>query len=305
MVKRFTDECMELNRHCYEFVLRPATRSGLLDASVDATYIIHLLNNGRYDAILDQVEAIRPTSALWMVLNKGFKACPKQLPKQVAGYDLADATLQIYKHAEAMGYENILILEDDCFFHEDLKKPEVQQDLNTVFQQMKDTTFSYRLGCIPFLMVPFVSHSSVGLYGGAHAYVTSASFRAAALNATNRLTDIDEYLNIAGSQYAYYKPLAYQLFPDTDNKATWGTNFSLFPYIFPLLAFFFKLFIRLIGLDVRAEPGFSFAYLVAKSLFASIILFVLLAIIGIIGLFFIYKKLNLRVFRPSAASTAK
>jgi len=288
---------MEANRHCYEFKMRTYPK-GFLDPSVDATYVIHLLNNGRYDAIQKEVDAFQPTKILWFVLNEGFKACPKQLPKQLAGYDLADATAQIYRHAAEMGYENILILEDDCFFHEDLKNPEVQQDLNAVFLQKKDTPFSYRLGCIPFLMVPFVTHSSFGFYGGAHAYVTSAAFRA---NAQNRITDIDEYLNIAGNQYAYYKPLAYQLFPDTDNKASWGTNFSLFPYIFPLLAVFFKLYIRLIGLDVRPEPGFSFAYLVGKGLFASIILSVFLIPIIAIALFLLFKKLNFIRFKVSPA----
>jgi hypothetical protein len=280
---------MEANRHCYEFKIRTYPK-GFLDPSVDATYVIHLLDNGRYDTIQNQVDAFQLTKTLWFVFNEGFRACPKQLPKQLAGYDLADATAQIYRHAEEMGYENILILEDDCFFHEDLKDSKVQQDLNAVFQQKKDTHFSYRLGCIPLVIVPFVTHSSFGYYGGAHAYVTSAAFRA---NAQNRITDIDEYLNIAGNQYAYYKPLAYQLFPDTDNKASWGTNISTFPYIFPLLAVFFKLYIRLIGLDVQSEPGFSFAYLAAKGLFALAILSVILIPIFVIGLFFLLRKIEL------------
>jgi hypothetical protein len=277
---------MEANRHCYEFKIRNYPK-GFLDPSVDATYVIHLLDNGRYDAIQKEVDAFQPTKTLWFVLNEGFKACPKQLPKQLAGYDLADATLQIYRHAEEMGYENILILEDDCFFHEDLKNPAIQQDLNAVFHQKKDIPFSYRLGCIPFLMTPFVIHSPLGIYAGAHAYVTSTAFRA---NAQNRITDIDEYLNIAENQYAYYKPLAYQLFPDTDNKASWGTNFSIFPYIFPLLAVFFKLYIRIMGLNARSEPGFSFAYLVSKCLFALAVLSVFLTPIAIIALIFLLRK---------------
>jgi hypothetical protein len=282
---------MEANRHCYEFKIRTYSK-GLLDPSVDATYIIHLLNNERYDAIQKEVDAFQPTKTLWFVLNQGFKACPKQLPKQQAGYDLADATTQIYRHAEEMGYENILVLEDDCFFHEDLKKPQIQQDLNAFFQQKKDTPFSYRLGSIPLVMVPFVTHSSFGFYGGAHAYVTSSAFRAAA---TNKITDIDEYLNIAGNQYVYYKPLAYQLFPDTDNKASWGSNYNAFPYIFPLLAVFFKLYIQLIGLDIRSEPGFSFAYLAAKGLFVLATASVILIPTLLVGLFFLLRKIELHI----------
>ena len=277
---------MEANRHCYEFKIRSYPK-GFLDPSVDATYVIHLLDNGRYDAILKEVNAFQPTKTVWFVLNQGFRACPKQLPKQLAGYDLADTTLQIYRHAEEMGYENILILEDDCFFHEDLKNSAIQQDLNGVFLLLEDTPFSYRLGCIPFLMTPFVTHSPFGIYAGAHAYVTSAAFRAAA---TGLITDIDEYLNIAGNQYTYYRPLAYQLFPDTENKASWGTNFSIFTYIFPLLAVFFKLYIRIMALAFRPEPGFSFAYLVAKGLFALANVSVFLVPIIIIIFIFLLRK---------------
>jgi hypothetical protein len=280
---------MEANRHCYEFKIRSYPK-GFLDPSVDATYVIHLIDNGRYDAILKEVDTFQPTKTLWFVLNQGFRACPKTLPKQSAGYDLADATMQIYTHAAEMGYENILVLEDDCFFHEDLKNPSTLQDLNTIFQQKKATSFSYRLGCIPALMVPFLIHSPIGLYAGAHAYVVSESFRT---QAANQITDIDEYLNLANNQYAYYKPLAYQLFPETENKTTWGTNISIFPYIFPILSVFFKLYIRLIGLDVRPEPGFSFAYLAAKALFILATMSVILIPLLIIGIFFLLRKIEL------------
>ena len=151
-------------------------------------------------------------------------------------------------------------------------------------------------------MVPFVTHSPIGLYAGAHAYVTSAAFRAAAIG---KITDVDEYLNIAGNQYAYYSPLAYQLFPDTENKASWGTNYSKLSYISPLLAIFFKLYIRLIGLDVGSEPGFLFAYLAAKSFFALAILFVFLILIGGICLIFILRKIERYIRQLEAAPLAK
>ena len=44
---------------CYHF--KKITYShGLLDETVDATYIIHLEGNGRYDDILNQLEQFQP-----------------------------------------------------------------------------------------------------------------------------------------------------------------------------------------------------------------------------------------------------
>ncbi len=45
--------------------------------SIDTTYIIHLENNGRYDAIQDQLNKFHPTNRVYILYNKGFKKCKK------------------------------------------------------------------------------------------------------------------------------------------------------------------------------------------------------------------------------------
>jgi hypothetical protein len=68
----------QYNSKC--FIFEKNTFSvGILDSCVDATYIIHLKDNGRLDHILEQLKEYRPTSTVYIAHNKGFKKCDKKL----------------------------------------------------------------------------------------------------------------------------------------------------------------------------------------------------------------------------------
>ena len=56
---------------CYSFK-KIKYNKGLLDEAVDATYIIHLEGNGRYDDIMNQLKIYHPTKEVYIVFNKGF-----------------------------------------------------------------------------------------------------------------------------------------------------------------------------------------------------------------------------------------
>jgi len=64
------------NSKCYNFN-KITYANGLLDDAVDATYIIHLEGNGRYEDILKQLDLYQPTKIVYIVFNKGYKNCSK------------------------------------------------------------------------------------------------------------------------------------------------------------------------------------------------------------------------------------
>jgi hypothetical protein len=278
---------MEENLHCYTFELHTFSK-GLLDASLDATYVINLRNNGRYKSILKEVTDYKPTRLAYIVLNDGYKTCKKVLPqvdtedKQNSSYDLIDVNQQIYKHAEQMNYKNILVLEDDCFFRPDIQEENVLKDLNVFFINNSSRPFTYRLGCVPNLMLPFLTHVPYGIYVGTHAYVISKKARQIAIH-TDQTTipEIDTFINFNTQQYAYYKPLAYQLFPETENQAQWGIfNNSYITYITRFAMLIQIQYLKLLGVDTKAEPGYTIAYTIAK-IISSLLIF--------LALFLVYK----------------
>jgi transcriptional regulator of met regulon len=118
------------NFSCYSFqqIIKP---KGFLDESVDATYIIYLEGNGRLPRILKELEKCVPTKIIYILSNKGFRKCYKQLRHQITVYDLIDANLNIMKHANQQNYKNILILEDDFIWDEKCKDPKVIDQVNS------------------------------------------------------------------------------------------------------------------------------------------------------------------------------
>ena len=94
------------NEKCYYFK-KINYNDGLLDNAIDATYIIHLERNGRYEDILKQLELYQPTKIVYIVFNKGYKNCKKDNIKN-STLDLVDAFLQIFKHSKYENYDNRL-----------------------------------------------------------------------------------------------------------------------------------------------------------------------------------------------------
>ena len=65
----YNTSCYEIKKYTYDV--------GILDNSVDATYIIHLKHNGRYEHIQEQLKEYHPTKTVYIVYNEGFKKCEK------------------------------------------------------------------------------------------------------------------------------------------------------------------------------------------------------------------------------------
>jgi len=249
--------------------------NGLLNDSVDATYIIHLENNGRYEHIQKQLLTYHPTNILYILFNKGYKKSNKKPFIKNATADLVDAFLTIFKHANDEKYNNILILEDDFIFSENILK--YYYNINNSVNKLGDTNFLYLLGCIPFIQIPFDLYNNRVLSCGMHAVIYSYKNRINTLNIDQEtINDWDCLNNQKLNRFTYHLPLCYQLFPITDNSKTWGGESNNF--IMNLLSkVLFKL-LKFVNLDVNVEPGTSFFYNISSILFYILIFIIIFTI---------------------------
>ena len=146
----------------------------MLDDCVDASYIIHLEGNGRYEHIQHQLSSYQPSKDVYILYNRGFKKCHKTLPKQMSTHDLIDAFLHIFEHAKQNNFNHILVLEDDFMFHEKIKESDVCNNIVGFISEKKTDSFMYSLGCLPFVRVPsFDNHNRILLSAGTHACIYS------------------------------------------------------------------------------------------------------------------------------------
>lgn len=271
------------NNNCYKFKKITYT-NGLLDDAVDATYIIHLEGNGRYEDILKQLDLYQPTKIVYIVFNKGYKNCSKGEHIQLPAHDLVDAFLQIFKDAKQENYENILILEDDFIFSEKIKDHSTRMNVCTFLNSHKNENFQYLLGCMPFIKMPctldckhFISIVSLGT----HACVYSKTNRTQLLKKEQQnVSDWDIYNCFHSRRYTYNEPLCYQLFPDTESSDNWGKS----NYLYYLSGLTIKKLFKFFKLDTQIEPGYSFFYLFSKIIFF-ILLFTVILIIFLITVF--------------------
>ena len=75
-----------MESNCYNYKLK-TFEEGIFDRSTDATYIIYLEGNGRHDTIMQQLEKYHPTKLVYIVFNKGYKNCKKNLKRDLPKYD--------------------------------------------------------------------------------------------------------------------------------------------------------------------------------------------------------------------------
>ena len=226
--------------------------NALLD--VDATYIIHLEGNGKYESIIDQLHKFPISKKVYIVLNKGYKKCKKHPAITKSTLDLIDAYLEIFEHAK--NRENILILEDDFMFDNKILDPFHRNNINQFIK--KDLDFVYYIGVLPIILLPYDYYNSkVILSIGSHSVIYSKKFRDK-VRYSKAINDWDAYLKLHNG-YAYYTPLCYQLFPDTENAKHWGDH-NIILYILGLFA---RFFIKIVNLD-KSIAAYSYFYFVSK-----------------------------------------
>jgi hypothetical protein len=260
---------------------------GILDRCVDATYIIHLDDNGRWNNIQKQLAKYHPSQTLYILHNPGFKDGKKKLKQNISYHDLNDAYLQCFSHANKAGYNNILILEDDFIFSSEIKNSRVVQDIADFLSKQQGKEFIYHLGCIPMFIYPcdwqwchFRSYKSFTT----HATIYSQAARNKKFNLSYNHWDRILGYNIP-YRYLYCKPLCFQNFIETENRSNWINKKHIFYFFYKLYA---ELVIFILQIDEFAEFGFHFVYLNAKYLpLLSLISFIFISII----LYFYYSPI--------------
>lgn len=266
---------------CYRFE-KKIFKNGLFNKHIDATYILHLENNGRINDILNQLNNYHPTNIVYILFNKGFKKCEKKKYITNTLYDIVDANLEIFKHAYNNNYNNILILEDDFIFDYKIFNKTDINNINNFIQKKNNEEFLYHFGCIPILYLPYDDYNNLLYFGiGTHCTVFSKSFRNNFLKKdVSKISDWDMYLNLNSKRYFYHKPLCYQPFIETENSKNYPSNFGI-----TYLALKFS---KKIKLDTEPIEGHEKMYILSKIL-SIFILFIIIFFLLYIFLYIIYK----------------
>jgi hypothetical protein len=257
----------------------------MFETSVDATYIMHLEDNGRINSIKQQLKQFQPTNDIHIVINKGYSKCNKSLPIQEPAYDLIDTLVFIFNDANEKGYENILVLEDDFIFSEEINKSNHLYNINSFLREKKDENMMYSLGCLSWIQIPYNGHTNINILStGTHSLIYTRSARNNFLSKNkNEISDLDIYqnLHLNSRRYVYHQPLCYQLFPPTENSNKWPSFFGFNPI---------KSYIQYNELGIRTENGFSNTYIFAKIVGYLLLGFILYFIIIICGI--LYKNIK-------------
>jgi hypothetical protein len=252
--------------------------------TIDATYIIHLENNGRLSNIEQQLLEFHPTKKVYIVFNKGYKNCQKKEYIDTPAKDLIDVFYTIFNDSRNKNYNNILILEDDFQFSNKINETTSHSiSIDTFLKDYDKDEFVYYLGCLSWLQSDFnMTHPRINLSTGTHACIYSKKCIDYFLDKVEQkyIADWDIYLNFGViPRYKYYIPLCYQTFPDTENSKSWHRGSE----ILLLLVFLQRSLFKSLGLDRNAEPGFSIMEASSRILFW-ILLFLL-----IFGFYKLYK----------------
>ncbi len=230
-----------MNHKCYKFK-KITLANGIMDFFVDATYVITLENSPRMKSVYNQLYEFKPTTNIFILINKGFKKCKKNLFKQTTNHDLIDANLQIFLHAKKNNYKNILVLEDDFIFNNEIKKNKHLSRINNFINKKnkENVIFTYNLGVLnPYPLLPFFNnHYRYFLGGGTHGMIYTKKFYNFAISQIkdNKINDIDKFQIKDVEMYTYKIPLCAQTVIATENSITWVNSmpWKLFTKLFNL-----------------------------------------------------------------------
>jgi hypothetical protein len=279
---------------CYDFKqVSFNNENNLLDDSVDATYVIHLENNGRYDSIIEQLKFFQPTKRVFILFNKGFKNCKKESHVNSSNTDLVDSYLQIFQHSIDNGFNNnILILEDDFFFDKKILEKRICRDINNFLLENRDTEFFYYLGCIPFIQTKYSGNHNKMIVGCAtHSVIYSKAIinRIIYKNDRTKIIDWDAHSRNL-TRYLYKTPLCYQLFPLTENSKSWIKSSSL-----KVDVYFLQFLFKKLNLDKNVD-GYSKLYYWSLRIFQIFIYICILLISVLIFCLILFLIRQRRIF---------
>ena len=213
--------------------------NGVFDDFIDATYIITMANNKtRHKNIIKQLKKIIPTKSVYIIYNKGYKNNKRILFNKLITNPTEDLTytnLFIFKHSEI--YNNILILEDDFIFSDDIFKNNYIDKIKIFITKNKPEI--YLFGCLPLVsrvFDTFKDHIQIYFKAGTQTVLYNKNARNKIYNYIYNFKekekvrfDIDKitaYPNLTNI-FMFKKPLIVQYFPETENQKYWHKSILL------------------------------------------------------------------------------
>jgi hypothetical protein len=241
---------------------------GFLDDSTDATYILYLEGNGRYNKIINQLQKYQPTKKVYILHNKGYKKCKKKDFINSPPLDLVDAYLYVFNDANKKNYDNILILEDDFIFDDKINDKKITNKINKFLNKYKDKEIMYSLGFIPFIIVPTeMSHYLTIVAATTHSIIYNRNVRNKILKVKQETIDDWDHNKNRYTLYCYHEPLCYQLLPATENQKYWFNG--------GIMNDLALLFIQCLKLDKQVYPGYKIMYFISKIILPLIIIIII------------------------------
>lgn len=223
---------------CYKLHKLSLNNRGYFDKYVDMVYILTLFNSPRTEKAISQLSEHHISNNVIVQYNKGYNCRSKKLPMKKAAYDLSHAVRNIFFHAKHNKYKNILVFEDDYIFDRNFYDI---GDIHEIGRFVSNNNFDvYNLGPLYELAVPtFEYHKRVILTSLAHSIIYNRTFFDKYIEIYERDGGIYLCDLVANEnrivKYSYYKPICFQLFPDTENKKDWssiGNMSSIIDYNF-------------------------------------------------------------------------
>jgi len=234
------------------------------DSFVDATYILAMKNSKRREQYMKQISTYPLTRIVYIQENDGFRNCKKRVCDakkercehvETPPHDIVHAYYNAFRHALEHNYTNIIILEDDVVFSPDVMNPHVVGDIKEFVEKYSQPIC---LGVFPMVSYKYTPTVRKGLLcSGTHAVVYPLSvMRKRFLTSVHHIKDVDVWMSRTSFKNYYQRPLAYQVFEETENQGFWGNHN---PFL-SIGSYFIIWYVKLFNLHKTYEPGTSRAY---------------------------------------------
>jgi len=237
--------------------------SGILDDIIDAVYVITLKKSNRIENVYKQINEYKLSKNNIIQINERYTDCNIDLCEQQPNYHLFYNLVNICKHANKENYNNVLILEDDFIFDEQIKDTQIIKDLDDF---INNNNFNlYNLGGVFITSIPYYSFKHFKYYLGltSHSIIYSKNARDIIIekykydkcmkNTILNFPYHDSWFNKnLDKKFFYYKPICYQPLEITENQKTWKSSLS---------GIIMYNIIKLYGLDITPKIGFKWMYI--------------------------------------------
>jgi len=216
-----------MSSNCYRFEeYNTSSILGDNNGIVDATYILTLDGSSRSKTIKKRLDRDSVTNTNYIVHNKNYKICRKPDVKD-STQDIVHACIVIFKHADEVGYQNILLLEDDFIFTPAVRDLGVWNDIrNFINGDRINYHYSVSLGSIVHIKNIFGTRKMdrIILSQGAHALIIPPQSRKlyTELYKKGKIQIHEITLHNDISRYQHHTIQCVQPFEDTENSMVWG-----------------------------------------------------------------------------------